>query len=349
MRSIGLLDIFLIQSVLFTGLFLAEWKKVDLTLIPLSKLVEEYFVWYAVVIPPAMMVVMENYRNLLKCGWALFLLLLRMAMINLIANGAILIPDLSPPPYLLLNVACYGLLYLLYSSDRKGKDLVKNPTNPFPVPSMDVPMRRVATTGEEELTSKLASSWDTGLVEKLDPKTPLSTRFTDLDVSRSSRSSNSSPFSIPKFPLASSTPQSQQKTPSFSMRPSVMDANRNSGLESVLEGFTLNEGKKSHRNPTDVTSMDHIVLTVSLMLARIAIDRQVSLIAMLLVVSIGLRGPTWRNLQSSIRLTVNVAVLLRLCWLIAMFHVEMFPDWKALHERAMNVEYVVDMLIIFSR
>lgn len=376
-RLFSLIDAFLIQS-LFSGLFLTE--SVGLDIMTRWPLVSQYFLWYGIVFPPAVLTISSHIYEPLICGWALFLLILRLAMINLIATRTVFSPDLFPPPFAFLSIACYGLLWQIYScpstttttstsnqySFQKGTRTAPNPAVPlkpttFYPTGKGIPLTPVGTTssGKDDLVGKLAT-WDTAL-EKLDSKTPLSTRFTDLGIPRSV-STRSSPFSIPKLSLiSSSTRQSQPKTPSpfISMRPSIMDGMRASGLESVLEGFSLDEGgngggdkcnlDSSKSMKTFLNSMDQLVLTICFLLARIAVNEQLSLIAVLLVVAIGLRSLVWPRISSVTRLTLNILVLLRFSWLITLFNPSVVAGFTILHERMINFEYVMDMLILLSR
>ncbi|PJF17222.1 hypothetical protein PSACC_02964 [Paramicrosporidium saccamoebae] len=342
-RIFAFIDILLVQGLL-SGVFLVEFFEIDIPMEwRITRLISEHFVWYSLVIPPAITSILGKPYSPLNCGWTLFLLLLRMAMINLIAVDQVYTRKVFPPPYAFLSVACYGLLWLIYASANKPVKEIKAKPAPFSVGSFsDIPMHNVKS--QDDMTNKLAN-WDT-VLDKLDPKTPLTTRFTDLNAA----TPRSSPFSIPNLSLTASRSQPKTPSPFETMRPSLMDTTRASGLESVMEGFSLDEGKRKRtESEPPILSMDQIVLTAGICLARIAVNKQPSLVAILLVVSLGLRGMVWNKLGYPMRLSLNLVVLARLFWLVFLFNADLLPNMEILHERVHQLEYAIDFSILLSR
>lgn len=317
--------------------------------------------WYAACALIAIITVAKNLTiSLLPCSWALFLLLLRVAMVNMIADGTIVqrtmsLGNWSLPPYVLLSLACYGLLWLLYGGDRRKKSSVR--TRSADSPSLSLANSRSpslaasrSSMSEPDVVNKFASL-DTAL-ENLGPQTPLTTRYTDLGGVGRGSSGRTSPFSVPNLQVAKKmsavTPRSTND-----LRPSVFDGARRVGLESVLEGFSIDEARPRAASPSarvgSGSIFDKIVLTIGCVMARIALNEQLALIAVLLVLTIGLRDVLWRRLPPFLRLIVNAFVLGRLFWIILLFNDQILADWPALHERVNGLEYAMDLLIVLTR
>lgn len=394
--ALAAFDCFAVQGV-FLLLFLVEYLRVDKTRIPLAALASAHFVWYAAIVPPAIAALALNLLRPFKCLWALLLLLLRLAMVNLIAADAVAIEGLTPPPFLLLLLASCWLLWQLHlpqraaaAGSRPQRHAVARAGGAALALTPIVP-----SASREDISSKL-ESWSTAL-ENLGPTTPLSTRFGDLGSQNNTRPSpfpSPSAFSVTHlsrnptatdsgamaaFPLArslafpasarnehrqqlqsQSQPLHRQQKPGYSplthFRPTVLDASRPSSLETVLQNFSLGEDggpSRSGAGPRHAP-MDQVVVTAGFVLVRVAVESQLPLVAILLVLALGLRGFVWEGLGRRAQLAVNVVALLRLAWLALFFRPDMLPVpvvvlVAPLGHRLAQIECAADMLVILTR
>lgn len=361
---VAVLDTLLVQSLFSAWLVMELLEEgggltpdISIPGLPLS-LLSSPKTWYAACALVTFVTVTSSFASLLLCSWALFLLFLRVAMIEMVVNKTvsrmtITIGHWSLPPYALLSLACYGLLWLLYGSEQRRRGSRK-PTKAASAGLAGLRSASMSTlrpsVSEPAVTDKFAGL-DTAL-EALSPQTPLTTRYTDLNGANRSHSGRSSPFGVPNLRLTKNTVATTPK-PTVDLRPSVFDGTRQVGLESVLEGFSIDEARP--RTSSSLTSarsgavLDKIVLTAGCVMARIALNEQLALIAVLLILAIGLRDVMWRRLPTSMRVAINALALGRLFWIVLLFNNQLFADWPALHERINGLEYIMDMLIVLTR
>lgn len=365
--ALAAFDVLLVQG-LFSAMFALETILIRDTVLlqimgcpsPLEPFIMDRRTWYTAC---ALITIITMVRNaptsLLPCSWALFLLLLRVAMINMVADGTapratISLGNWSLPPYALLSLACYGLLWLLYGSDRRRKSSTRksaDPTSPSRVNSRSPSMTASRSSlFEPDVISKFASL-DTAL-ENLGPQTPLTTRYTDLGGVGRGSSGRISPFSVPNLQVTKKAPTATPKSMT-DLRPSIFDGARRVGLESVLEGFSIDEARPRAVSPSPRVGsgsiVDKVVLTLGCVMARIALNEQLALIAVLLILTIGLRDTLWRRLPFFLRIIVNALALGRLFWIVLLFNGQVLADWPTLHERVNGLEYAMDLLIVLTR
>lgn len=247
--------------------------------------------------------------------------------------------------------------------------------------------------------------------ERLGPESPLDTRFTDLNSStiikgggrnKSEISTNgasttisntlstgmassgtTSPFSRPLL----STSHAQQQTsrsltaspvglfnrraPPMDLRPSTFDGIRQNGLESVLEGFRIDEQYQQHKNQTfdnstNLTStimtrsikiFDQIVLTMGFLLARFVVSSQIPLIVLILLIGISMRNTLWPRLSPLFRCFINLMALGRLIWLAMKFDSGLIPIQQLMMIEAFfqnfhfnyPLEMIIDGIILLTR
>lgn len=313
--------------------------------------------WNLLIIPMAMTTIATDWCNVLRMGWTLILLFLRMALTKLLVTV-----DLSTGPFVLLSFACFVLLWQIHQSSlgKKRRDfsasirstgsrpsgLRNTVSSPFGGSAEEIPLRSVEPTrSRDSLTAKLAS-WDTTIVEKLDAKSPLSTRFTDLSNPESPRSS---PFSVPKSALACARKTLQ--SPLTPLRPSMLDASRCSGLEGELEGFSLAETPKRSRQAQPQTSLssDQLFGASFFVMARCLAGNQSECLAGVLLLAVLFRGVVWNRLPASLRFVINVLVLARLGWLLlCRLGPELVPS-RVLEVISDRIFCVVDGIILLSR
>lgn len=346
-RMAVMADILVVQTV-FSIISMAAGRERLWTSIPLVQtlhLASPTFWYLLVVVPIVGNFSMESIKNGWRPAMSLFVALLRVAYIRILFAPS---PS-SPFPSVtesfgnstslhhivtLLIVATYGALYLQYGRWKHKRKIISNQAAII-AKQAEMSKSFVPTRG---LTQKLASL-DTAL-DHLGPETPLDTRFTDLNRYQSSNhNSNSknnratkstSPFEVPSlYEQNSLSTVATPRTP-VTMRPSAFDGVRQNGLERVMEGFKLDEGKRQHiTSPSSSSSIpilreffDQFVLTVGFGLARLVVTGQVPLIVVLLVISLSMRNALWPRLPHSLRMIINVLVLVRLIWLAALFNSE---------------------------
>lgn len=311
-------------------------------------LLDQHFTWNVIVIPMAMAAIVTDMRNVLRTGWTLILLFLRIALTKL------LIIDFPWAPFALLSFACCVLVWQIHQSPLlRGQKKIASPVSPFKMPTMSqasssadrIPLSSVGMSrSHDDLSLKLAS-WDTAIVEKLDAKTPLSTRFTDLSQPDSLQAS---PFSVPKSAL---TPARKPLlSPLASMRPSVLGASRCSGLEGELAGFSLTDTSPQNAisSPKTPLSSDQLFGASFFVMARILVSMKSEYIAGVLLMAVLFRGAVWNRLPSICRILINMMVMGRLVWLALSLRPGLFH--LAIPEiQSKSLALAFDTIILLSR